>query len=109
MSDVDTSNWSPGTHYYTQVTPENKAGWLYIITLLSLCYILIVCAVRFVVKIGLYGRDDWALLGSTILAMGQHAAVLVGMSHGLGKSVGLLHGDQLEQIEKVSNIAFREV
>lgn len=101
MSTVDTSNWSPGTHYYTQITAENKAGWLYIITLLSFCYILIVCAVRFVVKMGMYGRDDWALLASTTLAVGQHVAVLAGMSYGLAKSVALLHGSQLADIEKV--------
>ena len=102
MADVDTSNWIPGTKFYTQISDTNHAGWLYIITLLSLCYIVIVFAVRFVVKYGMYGQDDWTLLASTILAAGQHIALLAGLGEGLGKSATLLSSAQLSDIEKVS-------
>ncbi|KAI5362441.1 hypothetical protein Slin15195_G060970 [Septoria linicola] len=47
-----------------------------------------------------YGNDDWALLASTMLAVGQYIAVLVGLSEGLGKSQTLLSVEQISSIEK---------
>ena len=99
---VNQTNWISGTKYYTKITDDNHAGWLYIITLMSLVYMTTVFVVRFIVKYGLYGIDDWALLGATVLAAGQHVAVLAGLAFGLGKSVSLLHGSQLGNIQKVS-------
>lgn len=104
MSDVDTSNWIPGTRFFTRVTEENHAAWLYIITLMSLCYIVMVFGVRFVVKYGMYGQDDWSLLVSTILAVGQHIALLAGLGEGMGKSISLLSNSQMIDIERVSQI-----
>lgn len=101
MADVDTSNWSPGTHFYTRITEHNHSGWVYIVTIMSLCYILAVTAVRFVVKYGMYGRDDWALLVSTVLAIGQHIAIMVGLSNGMGRSSTLLSGSAIQGIEQV--------
>ena len=99
---INQTNWIPGTQYYTKITDDNHAGWLYIITLMSLVYMTTVFVVRFIVKYGLYGIDDWALLGATVLAAGQHIAVLAGLAFGLGKSVSLLHGSQPGNIQKVS-------
>lgn len=101
MVDIDQSHWINGTEYFTQVTDQNKAGNLYVVTLLSFCYIAIIFVVRFVVKYGMYTRDDWALLGSTILAIGQHVALLTALGGGLGKSARLLSEGALEDIEKV--------
>ncbi|KAK6389870.1 hypothetical protein LTR65_006140 [Meristemomyces frigidus] len=100
MADVDTSDWIPGTRFFTQVTEQNHAGWLYIVTLMSLCYVIVVIAVRFVVKYGMYGRDDWALLVATIFAVGQHIAVLAGLAGGMGKSITLLSHSQVGGIQK---------
>lgn len=50
--DIDTSNWTPGTRYFTQITDLDHQGWLYIITLLSFVYALLALAVRFVAKYG---------------------------------------------------------
>jgi len=104
MVDVDTTDWIPGTRFFTQISDTNHAGWLYIITLLSLCYIMIVFAVRFVVKYGMYGRDDWALLVATVIATGQHIAILAGLGVGMGRSSTLLSHEQLAEIEKVRMI-----
>lgn len=105
MADVDTTNWIPGTRYFTQITAENHSGWLYIITLLSLCYISIVFGIRFAVKFGMYGKDDWALLVSTFLAVCQHVSVLLGLGHGMGKSSKILSHGSIAEIEKVSSAA----
>lgn len=104
MATVDTSNWIEGTRYFTQITPEDHTGWLYIITLLSLCYMFIVFVIRFVVKFGMYGNDDWALLVSTVLATGQHIALLAGIAKGMGKGSALLSDGQIAVIEKVGMI-----
>lgn len=101
MAAVDTSDWTPGTYFFTRITSHNHAGWLYIITLLSLCYIILVFAVRFIVKYDMYGRDDWTLLVSTVVAIGQHIAVLTGLDEGMGKSVTLLSNAQIGEVQKV--------
>ncbi|KAF2171697.1 hypothetical protein M409DRAFT_63311 [Zasmidium cellare ATCC 36951] len=100
MAEIDTSNWTPGTRYFTQITDENHSGWLYIITLLSFIYVVIAFVIRFIVKYGMYGYDDWALLVSTVLAVGQYIAVLAGLSKGLGKGSTLLSRGQIEDIQR---------
>lgn len=109
MATVDTSDWIPGTRFFTQIDNTNHSGWLYIITLLSLCYIVIVFGIRFVVKYGMYGQDDWALLLSTLLAAGQHIALLAGLGEGMGKSTTLLSNAQLVDIERVRLIRVRRL
>lgn len=54
-----------------------------------------------------YGYDDWALLASTVLAVGQYIAVLFGLSHGLGKSTRLLSATQIDKIETVCYSSLR--
>lgn len=49
----------------------------------------------------MYGQDDWALLASTVAAVGQYTALLAALSNGLGKSFILLSTDQISIIEKV--------
>lgn len=53
----------------------------------------------------MYGYDDWALLASFILAIGQYVSVLAGLSKGLGKSSSLLNHSQIEDIQRVSTAA----
>ena len=65
----------------------------------------IVFVIRFVVKFGMYGNDDWALLVSTVLATGQHIALLAGIARGMGKGSALLSSNQIAVIEKVSMIS----
>lgn len=102
MATMDQSNWIPGTRYFTRVTSDDHTAWLYIITLLSLCYIAIVFVIRFVVKFGMYGHDDWALLVSTLLACAQHFALFGGIAKGMGKSTALLSQGAINTIESVS-------
>lgn len=54
MADIDTSNWTTGTRYFTQITDDNHAGWLYIITILSFIYVIMAFVIRFVVKYGAF-------------------------------------------------------
>lgn len=53
------------------------------------------------ISLGMYGQDDWALLASTVAAVGQYTALLAALSNGLGKSFILLSTDQISTIEKV--------
>ncbi|KAF2215225.1 hypothetical protein CERZMDRAFT_105064 [Cercospora zeae-maydis SCOH1-5] len=79
--DGATSQWSPGTRYFVRITDNDHSGWLWIITVI-------------------YGYDDWALLASTVLAVGQYIAVLFGLSQGLGKATRLLSEAQIDKIER---------
>ncbi|KAM3416746.1 hypothetical protein BST61_g8338 [Cercospora zeina] len=141
--DSPSAQWSPGTRYFARITDDDHSGWLWIITVMSLVYVLVAFVVRFVVKYGKgicsstfkrrkadthqacknmprlggektpcpdtviprYGYDDWALLASTVLAVGQYIAVLFGLSQGLGQSTRLLAEAQIEKIETQSNSA----
>ncbi|GIZ45464.1 hypothetical protein CKM354_000862900 [Cercospora kikuchii] len=98
------SQWSPGTRYFVRITDNDHSGWLWIITVMSLIYVLVAFVVRFILTIARYGYDDWALLASTVLALGQYIAVLFGLGHGLGKSTSLLSTTQIDKIE-ISNSA----
>jgi len=100
MSSADASDWPPGTHFYTRISEHDHAGWIYIITLISLCYMVIVFAVRFVVKYGKYGNDDWTLLAATVVAIAQHMTVLAGLTAGMGKSSSLMSFEQLQIVER---------
>jgi len=102
MATMDQTNWIPGTRYFAQVSDSDHTAWLYIITLLSMSYIAIVFVIRFVVKYGMYGNDDWALLVSTILASAQHFALFGGIAKGMGKSTALLSQGAIDTIESVS-------
>ena len=102
---IDTTNWIPGTRYFTQITEENHAAWLYIITLLSFIYVIIAFIIRFIVKYGMYGHDDWTLLASTVLAIGQYISVLLAVSKGLGKATHLLEYDLVQDIQRVSALS----
>lgn len=63
---------------------------------------VIVFAVRFVVKYGKYGNDDWTLLAATVVAIAQHMTVLAGLTAGMGKSSSLMSFEQLQIVERVN-------
>lgn len=67
-SDASTTGMGPYTNvtYFTVVTDTNRAGWLWIVGLLSLIYPLFSCWVRLHVRRGMYDIDDWAIGGATV-------------------------------------------
>lgn len=46
------SQWSPGTRYFVRINDNDHSGWLWIITVMSLIYVLVAFVVRFIVKYG---------------------------------------------------------
>lgn len=46
------SQWSAGTRYFVRITDDDHSGWLWIITVMSLIYVLVAFVVRFIVKYG---------------------------------------------------------
>lgn len=50
----------------------------------------------------MYGADDWALLGSTVLAIGQYVSVLIALSKGLGESSLALGAARVNELAMVS-------
>ncbi|KAK4990804.1 hypothetical protein LTR66_006706 [Elasticomyces elasticus] len=88
-----------GTYYLTRITADDHAGWLWIVSLLTLVYPLITCFVRLYVKRGIYSSDDWSLFASTVLSTCQHTCLFVGLSYGLGKSTALLENQNIASID----------
>ncbi|KAK4997693.1 hypothetical protein LTR66_002923 [Elasticomyces elasticus] len=88
-----------GTYYLTRITADDHAGWLWIVSLLTLVYPLFTCFVRLYVKRGIYSSDDWTLFASTVLSICQHTCLFVGLSYGLGKSTALLEKQNIASID----------
>lgn len=68
MSDASATGMGlySNAHYYTQITDTNRAGWIWIAGLLSLLYPVFSGFVRFHVRRGSYGADDWVLTAATV-------------------------------------------
>ncbi|QPC65801.1 hypothetical protein HYE67_008032 [Fusarium culmorum] len=67
------------------LTPDDHAGKLWIVTILSLIYTLHVAVARVYIKYRMLGVDD-ALYGvAVLLHLGQSVAMFVGLCNGLGK------------------------
>ncbi|CEI63703.1 unnamed protein product [Fusarium venenatum] len=67
------------------ITPDDHAGKLWIVTILSLIYALHVAVARCYIKYSMLGVDD-ALYGvAVVMHLGQMVAMFIGLGNGLGK------------------------
>jgi hypothetical protein len=51
---------------FSQVTPDNHAGEIWIATLLCLVYSIITVGTRGYLRMSMYGVDDYLILGATV-------------------------------------------
>ncbi|TID26479.1 hypothetical protein E6O75_ATG00972 [Venturia nashicola] len=82
------------------ITDTNKAGILWIASLLSGIYAILAILVRWYQKRKCFGIDDWICLAATIVGMGSFVAIYIALSQGLGKSTDLLSAAALQDIGK---------
>ncbi|KAJ4307584.1 hypothetical protein N0V84_012627 [Fusarium piperis] len=74
-----------GSHRFSPVKFNDHAGQLWIVTILSLIYSVLVATARAYIKYQMFGFDDILIALATVLHLAQAIAVFVGLSNGLSK------------------------
>ncbi|KAL2829770.1 hypothetical protein BDW59DRAFT_34310 [Aspergillus cavernicola] len=89
----------PGQSPPFQVVDDLHHGaWIIITVALGLVFSLVSFLIRLYVRLALhppFGKDDYVLLGATIIAVIQATLLFVACSEGLGTSIDLLNNNQL--------------
>jgi hypothetical protein len=73
-------------YIFAEITSTDRAGVVWVASILSLLYSLSTLVARFFVKYHTLGHDDWLILAATVVALAQYIAVFVSLSQGLGVS-----------------------
>jgi hypothetical protein len=73
-------------YIFAEITSTDRAGVVWVASILSLLYSLSTLVARFFVKYHTLGHDDWLILAATVVAFAQYIAVFVSLHQGLGSS-----------------------
>lgn len=73
-------------YIFAEITSTDRAGVVWVASILSLLYSLSTLVARFFVKYHTLGYDDWLILAATLVGIAQYVAVFVSLSQGLGTS-----------------------
>ncbi|KAI5245827.1 hypothetical protein E4T43_03014 [Aureobasidium subglaciale] len=86
-----------GFYVFSPVSDNDRAGILYVATILSLIFSVITLIVRYHIQRRTFGLDFWIIVAATVVALGQYAAIFAGLdNYALGKAVSLMsESDQL--------------
>ncbi|KAI1612445.1 hypothetical protein EDD37DRAFT_647988 [Exophiala viscosa] len=87
---------------FSPITPDDHAGSIWIATILCLIYSVITLTLRGHLRWKMYGMDDYLALAATVMQVGEVAAVMVGLNHGLGKTVNLLRQSELQKASRAT-------
>ncbi|RGP73717.1 hypothetical protein FLONG3_6265 [Fusarium longipes] len=83
-----------GSNGLSPITPDDHAGKIWILTILSLIYTLHVAVARVYIKYRMFGIDD-ALYGvAVLLHLAQSTTIFVGLTNGLGKKNSITTPEQ---------------
>ncbi|KAI4763472.1 hypothetical protein E4T52_04520 [Aureobasidium sp. EXF-3400] len=87
-----------GFYAFSPVSTNDRAGILYVATILSLIFSVLTLFVRWHIQRRTFGLDFWVIVAATVVALGQYAAIFVGLDHfALGKADSLMSkSDQLD-------------
>ncbi|KAL2410375.1 hypothetical protein ABEF95_000490 [Exophiala dermatitidis] len=95
-----------GENRFSQITPDDHAGSVWIAALLCLVYSVLTLFLRGHLRWKMYGPDDYLALVATLLQVGEVAAVIVGLQHGLGKTQDLILASELKQASRAAFTGF---
>ncbi|KAI4762874.1 hypothetical protein E4T52_05109 [Aureobasidium sp. EXF-3400] len=85
-----------GFYVFSPVSANDRAGILYVAAILSLIFSVITLIVRYHIQRRTFGLDFWFIFAATIVALGQYAAIFVGLdNYALGKAVSLMSSSDL--------------
>ncbi|KAK4544788.1 hypothetical protein LTR36_004037 [Oleoguttula mirabilis] len=96
----------PAGNRFAVSTPDDHQASLWITSLLSLMFSVVVLAARVVVKWGAFGADDIALGIAYVLATAHWITMYMAMSRGLGKSATLLSHQMVVEMSKVRALVY---
>ncbi|CAD0110989.1 unnamed protein product, partial [Aureobasidium uvarum] len=99
---LSTNNLPSDVYYFSQLTPTNHGGVVWVVCIISLTYALLCTGVRFVLRRGMYGFDDAALLVSTLACIIQHTFVIIALGNGLGHSSKVVQPKHAETLTNSS-------
>ncbi|KAG9677807.1 hypothetical protein KCU99_g4461, partial [Aureobasidium melanogenum] len=87
-----------GFYAFSPVSTNDRAGILYVATILSLIFSVLTLCVRWHIQRRTFGLDFWVIVAATVVALGQYAAIFVGLDYfALGKADSLMSkSDQLD-------------
>jgi hypothetical protein len=103
---------------FSPITDEDRAGILWIASLLAGVYSILSILVRFYIKRKCFGTDDWLCAAATvdlprsphslltsqqIFGTGSFVANCIGLSYGLGKMLSLVDATHLQDISDVGS------
>ncbi|KAF2121707.1 hypothetical protein BDV96DRAFT_218452 [Lophiotrema nucula] len=86
---------------FAPFTPDNHSAPLWIASLLGLIYVIGVLLIRLFIKVKVLGLDDWFIVASSLVAVGQYVAVYEGLGKGLGKT-----SNQVPDISSAASTVF---
>lgn len=86
---------------FSPITPDDHAGSVWIAAILCLVYSVITLSLRGHLRWKMYGTDDYLVVAATVFQLGEVAAVLVGLEHGLGQTEDLLRQGELARASRV--------
>ncbi|KAF2201257.1 hypothetical protein GQ43DRAFT_471961 [Delitschia confertaspora ATCC 74209] len=87
---------------FSEITDNNHAGVIWVISLLCLVYSILTFITRGFIKWNILGWDDCALTGAQIVAVGQYIALFVSLNHGLGKTSDMLTEESRAELSKIA-------
>lgn len=90
-------DYPKGSRFAVSTTDNRQAG-LWIASLLSLMYSIVILCARLVVKWGNLGLDDIALAGAYVLSLAHWTITYTALSDGLGKAPELLDNGAISKI-----------
>ncbi|KAH7126564.1 hypothetical protein B0J11DRAFT_459762, partial [Dendryphion nanum] len=91
-------------HHFSEVTENNKAGMIWVISLLGLVYSILALLTRAFIKWRLLGLEDLSLIVAQLLAFGQYGILFASLHHGLGRSSDLLDSQSRIMTAMISQI-----
>ncbi|KAK4946516.1 hypothetical protein LTR10_014368 [Elasticomyces elasticus] len=91
-----------GDNRFSPITPDDHAGSIWIATILCLIYSVITLTLRGHLRWKMYGMDDYLALAATVMQVGEVAAIMVGLNHGLGKTEHLLRHGELQEASRAT-------
>ncbi|KIV81888.1 hypothetical protein PV11_04038 [Exophiala sideris] len=92
-----------GDNRFSPITPDDHAGSIWIATILCLIYSVITLTLRGHLRWKMYGMDDYLALAATVMQVGEVAAIMVGLNHGLGKTEDLLRHGELQEASRATS------
>ncbi|KAF2168337.1 hypothetical protein M409DRAFT_53613 [Zasmidium cellare ATCC 36951] len=78
------------TYTFSPVTSTDRAGTVWVASILSLMFSVLTLATRLQIKYHTLGLDDLFIAAATLVAVGQYIAIYIGLDAGVGRSSTLL-------------------